>query len=54
LQHCELEKIKSDAIRDTHLNSLGLLVKRYANNEINENLENICGNIYHFISPDLK
>jgi len=53
-QHYEPEKIELDAIRNKYLNSLGLVVKHYANNEINTDFENVCGDIYHFIFPDLK
>jgi len=53
-QHYRPDKIKEDVIRDTFLNSLGLIIKRYANNEINEDFESVCSDIYNSIFPDEK
>ena len=53
-QHYEPEINESDIIRDNYLNSLGLVVKRYANNEVNTDFENVCEDIYHFIFPEEK
>ena len=50
-QHYELESIEEDAVRDKHMNNLGLVVKRYANNEIHKDFESVCADIYHFIFP---
>ena len=53
-QHYEKENIEADIIRDKFLNSIGLVVRRYANNEINKDFESVCADIYHFIFPDEK
>ncbi len=53
-QHYEPEHAEEDATRDKKLKSLGLVVKRYANNEINKDFESVCADIYHFIYPDEK
>jgi very-short-patch-repair endonuclease len=53
-QHYEPKSIEGDAARDTYLDNLGLVVKRYANNEINEDFESVCMDIYHFIFPEEK
>jgi len=53
-QHYELESIKEDATRDKYLKNLGLVVKRYANNEINNDFESVCLDIFHFIFPEEK
>jgi len=53
-QHYEPESIKEDDSRDKYLNNLGLVVKRYANNEINKDFESVCADIYHFIFPGEK
>ena len=50
-QHYEPDKMEADARRDKYMSSLGLVVKRYANNEINNDFENVCADIYHFIFP---
>jgi very-short-patch-repair endonuclease len=53
-QHYEKETVEADANRDTFLNNLGLVVKRYANNEINNDFESVCADIYHFIFSNEK
>lgn len=53
-QHFDSDKIEKDLLRDKYLNSLGLVVKRYANNEINQDFENVCSDIYQFIFPNEK
>ena len=53
-QHFEPERIEEDKARDTYLNNLGLVVKRYTNNEINSDFESVCMDIYHFIFPEEK
>ena len=53
-QHYEPESIEKDATRDKYLNNLGLVVKRYANNEINNDFESVSMDIYQFIFPDEK
>jgi len=53
-QHFEPESVEKDATRDKYLKNLGLVVKRYANNEINNDFESVCADIYHFIFPEEK
>jgi very-short-patch-repair endonuclease len=53
-QHFEPDKIEADSLRDEYLNSLGLEVKRYANNEVNKDFENVCADIFHIIFSDGK
>jgi very-short-patch-repair endonuclease len=51
-QHFEKEGLEADKIRDNYLNSIGLTLKRYSNNEINSDFEQVCDDIYYFIFPD--
>ncbi len=51
-QHFTAEGKVADAIRDSYLNNLGLTIKRYSNNEINEDFESVCKDIYQFIFQD--
>jgi very-short-patch-repair endonuclease len=53
-QHYEKKSVEADAIRDKYLDNLGLVVKRYANNEINRDFESVCTDIYHSIFPEEK
>ena len=53
-QHYEPENVEKDANRDKFLKNLGLVVKRYSNNEINNDFESVCKDIYHFIIPEEK
>jgi len=48
-QHYEPDTIEADILREKFLNSLGLVVKRYANNEINDDFESVCADIFQFI-----
>lgn len=48
-QHYEKENLEADTNRDNYLNNLGLVVKRYANNEINQDFESVCKDIYQVI-----
>jgi very-short-patch-repair endonuclease len=40
-QHFEKEGLEADKIRDNYLNSIGLTVKRYSNDEINSDFEHV-------------
>ena len=53
-QHFDSDKIEEDSLRDKYLNNLGLLVKRYANNEVNDDFGNVCADIYQIIFPNEK
>ena len=53
-QHYETDKMEADARRDKYLNSRGLAVKRYTNNEINADFESVCADIYHLIFQNEK
>ncbi len=49
-QHYDEKGKNNDAKRDEYLRSLGLNVKRYSNVEINSGFEDVCSDIYNFIS----
>ena len=51
-QHYETKNMEADAVRDEYLNSLGLIVRRYSNRDINLRFESVCEDIYDFIIPD--
>ncbi len=51
-QHYDPDEVAVDAVRDVFLNNLGLTVRRYSNNEINQEFENVCTDIYHLLFPD--
>jgi very-short-patch-repair endonuclease len=53
-QHFNEEGAKADSDRDTYLRNLGPTVKRYANNEINQDFVLVCNDIYHSVLPDEK
>lgn len=53
-QHFDQERIVADNIRDQYLQDLGLTVKRYTNDEINNDFMDVCSNIYDFIFSDEK
>ncbi len=44
-QHFEATGQAADLKRDRYLNSLGLTVLRYANNEVNQNFRGVCEDI---------
>ena len=46
-QHYENQE--KDQIRDRYLNSLGLLVKRYSNADINRRFSSVCEDIYETV-----
>lgn len=50
-QHYEDKNIEADARRDAYLQSLGLMVKRYSNTDINKQFDNVCKDIYNLIHP---
>lgn len=51
-QHYEDRGMKADSERDKYLNDLGLTVKRYSNDEVNNDFEGVCKDIYQFIFPE--
>ena len=51
-QHYDPDEAAADTVRDNYLINLGLTVKRYSNNEINQEFENVCTDIYKLIFPD--
>ena len=53
-QHYRQENREADVIRDKYLNSLGLVVKRYSNNEVNRDFESVCVDIHSFIFSNDK
>ena len=48
-QHYREKGIDPDAERDEYLRSLGLVVKRYSNTDINNKFNSVCEDIYNFI-----
>lgn len=48
-QHYDEENIEGDRKRDEYLRGLGLTVKRYSNEDINQNFESVCEDIYSLI-----
>ena len=50
-QHFEEKGETADLKRDKYLNNLGIVVKRYTNNEVNEDFEAVCSDIYQFLFP---
>ena len=46
-QHFEREAIQADRERTDYLNSLGIRVLRYANNEVNTQFRAVCEDIDH-------
>ena len=53
-QHFDDMGATSDKERDQFLESLGLTVKHYANDEVQNDFEFICKDINAFIFPDAK
>ena len=53
-QHYELNAREKDTIRDEYLNSLGILVLRYANIDFHKNFEGICKDILVKISNRIE
>ncbi len=51
-QHYESEGMKDDKERDKYLYSLGLKIKRYSNNEINNDFEYVCKDIFSILFPE--
>ena len=43
------ENPEKDQIRDRYLNSLGLLVKHYSNNDVNRRFSSVCEDIYETV-----
>ena len=51
-QHYDPDEVAADAHRDNYLMYLGLATRRYSNNEINQEFESVCSDIYKLIFPD--
>ena len=49
-QHYEDKGKENDAIRDEYLNSLGIMVLRYSNPDINQRFESVCEDILKHIN----
>ncbi len=49
-QHYFDDGIKSDKVRDSYLNSLGLTVLRYSNDDVNNSFESVCQDIFNFLT----
>ena len=46
-QHYEKAGMEHDAARDAYLQSLGLIVLRYANSDVNQRFEAVCQDIWN-------
>ncbi len=46
-QHYETDGVESDARRDKYLSSVGITVLRYSNNDVNNEFEAVCNDIYN-------
>lgn len=46
-QHFEAGGQQADAVRDEYLRSLGLMVLRYANSDVNRNFDGVCEDIWN-------
>ena len=53
-QHFDTAGKSKDIERDKYLDSLGITVKRYSNNEVNEDFEAVCNDIRYFVFPEDK
>ena len=53
-QHFDDIGKSKDLERDKFLADLGIAVKRYSNNEVNEDFEAVCCDIYNFLFPEDK
>jgi very-short-patch-repair endonuclease len=51
-QHYDSEGIIADEERDKYLRSLGLTIKRYSNDDVNNNFEYVCKDISCKIFPE--
>ena len=49
-EHFEPEHVEKDKVRTEYLNSLGISVLRYANNDVNLRFESVCEDIYRKVS----
>lgn len=53
-QHYSDEGKEKDSERDSYLNSIGILVLRYSNHQINTEFRNVCEDIFRRISERKK
>ena len=53
-QHFDKAGKSKDLERDKYLDGLGITVKRYSNNEVNEDFEAVCSDIYKILFPEDK
>ena len=53
-QHYEAERIACDARRTKYLESLGLLVVRYSNADINREFREVCDSIHMLIQRRMQ
>lgn len=49
-QHYEADGKLKDAERDNYMSSLGIMVLRYSNRDINERFKSVCEDIYNHLS----
>jgi very-short-patch-repair endonuclease len=53
-QHYEQEAIEKDLSRDTYLNTLGLTVLRFDNDQVKESLNSVLEAIYDYVEANLR
>ncbi len=53
-QHFDDVGKSKDFERDKYFDGLGITVKRYSNNEVNEDFEAVCNDIRYFLFPKEK
>lgn len=51
-QHFDNVGKLKDLERDKYFDGLGITVKRYSNNEVNEDFDAVCNDIHNFIFPE--
>ena len=52
-QHYENDGVNSDKTRDEYLNSLGLIVLRYSNSDINCRFDEVCADIWKHMGKQM-
>jgi very-short-patch-repair endonuclease len=48
-QHYVEKVMAADSERDEYMRSIGLVIKRYSNTDINNKFDSVCEDIYNFI-----
>jgi very-short-patch-repair endonuclease len=53
-QHYWADGEQKDKERDAYLNSLGITVLRFSNEDVNHDFDTVCNNIYIHLEPYIK